>query len=170
MLCLNFSGWLSGCSLVSGLDSAVQFSCPAPDGVSCTSVSTLFTNLFPPKSTDRPVQDVPPKMGLTMLPSTVATQNVITKSKERTLRIWVAPYKDQEGDLYDQHYIYVSVAPGIWSIPANPPIPNKIAPTIHSLNKNHSSPEKPTTEKPKMNHSFGDHVIDSLPPALKSVL
>ena len=38
---------------------------------------------------------------------------------ERILRIWVAPYEDEEGALNDQKYIYLTVQKGAWQVEAN---------------------------------------------------
>lgn len=37
---------------------------------------------------------------------------------ERILRVWMAPFEDTDGDLHDQKYFYVTVAPGHWTIEA----------------------------------------------------
>lgn len=38
---------------------------------------------------------------------------------ERILRIWVAPYEDDEASLNDQKYIYLTVQRGAWQVEAN---------------------------------------------------
>lgn len=38
---------------------------------------------------------------------------------ERILRIWVAPYEDEESALNDQKYIYLTVQKGAWQVEAN---------------------------------------------------
>jgi conjugal transfer pilus assembly protein TraV len=40
------------------------------------------------------------------------------RTPERVLRIWMAPFMDQEGDLHDQRYVYVTVTPGQWTLDA----------------------------------------------------
>lgn len=41
------------------------------------------------------------------------------RTPDRVLRIWVAPYEDDEGALNDQKYIYVTVERGGWQLEAN---------------------------------------------------
>jgi conjugal transfer pilus assembly protein TraV len=41
------------------------------------------------------------------------------RTPDRVLRIWVAPYEDEEGALNDQKYIYLTVEKGGWQIEAN---------------------------------------------------
>lgn len=41
------------------------------------------------------------------------------RTPDRVLRIWVAPYEDEEGALNDQKYIYVTVEKGSWHLEAN---------------------------------------------------
>jgi len=41
------------------------------------------------------------------------------RTPERILRVWLAPFEDQEGDLHDQQYFYVTVNNGAWSLEAN---------------------------------------------------
>jgi len=41
------------------------------------------------------------------------------RTPERIVRIWMAPFEDAEGDLHDQKYFYVTVAPGSWTIEAH---------------------------------------------------
>jgi len=41
------------------------------------------------------------------------------RSQPLTLRIWLAPWIDAEGDLHDQRYIYTTVHNGEWLIEAN---------------------------------------------------
>lgn len=41
------------------------------------------------------------------------------RTPDRVLRIWVAPYEDEEGALNDQKYIYVTVERGAWHLEAN---------------------------------------------------
>lgn len=41
------------------------------------------------------------------------------RTPDRVLRIWVAPYEDEEGALNDQKYVYLTVEKGGWQIEAN---------------------------------------------------
>lgn len=41
------------------------------------------------------------------------------RTPDRVLRIWVAPYEDEEGALNDQKYVYLTVEKGGWQLEAN---------------------------------------------------
>ncbi|MBK6616906.1 MAG: type IV conjugative transfer system lipoprotein TraV [Nitrosomonas sp.] len=130
---------LGGCTTLSGYDSGSKFSCKAPDGVSCSSMSGVYSNA---------VQDNLPglrKGGDTDNQSTSRTSSVgkadttqqPTGIEERTashitgrtpqsgepilikpklLRVWIAPWEDADGDLHDQSYIYMLADYGRWVI------------------------------------------------------
>ena len=38
------------------------------------------------------------------------------RSQARVLRLWIKPWEDADGDLYDQGYVYVQVDGGRWMI------------------------------------------------------
>jgi conjugal transfer pilus assembly protein TraV len=38
------------------------------------------------------------------------------RSQARLLRLWIKPWEDADGDLYDQGYVYVQVDNGQWLI------------------------------------------------------
>jgi conjugal transfer pilus assembly protein TraV len=38
------------------------------------------------------------------------------RSQARILRLWIKPWEDADGDLYDQGYVYVQVDNGQWLI------------------------------------------------------
>ncbi len=140
---------LSGCASYSGLDADSKFSCKAPDGVTCMSVSGIYANAkannLPaqrqkhddgqPKGPAEPVsgRGVPreygaPENSVAMLGTTEKTSpkamsapnsGAPLRTPERILRVWLAPFEDQEGDLHDQKYFYVTVNSGAWTIEAN---------------------------------------------------
>lgn len=83
-----------------------------------------------PKAEERPVQHNynSPEMNLAKAvggekasPKSMSAQNSGSplRTPERILRVWLAPFEDQEGDLHDQKYFYVTVTPGAWTIEAN---------------------------------------------------
>lgn len=142
---------LGGCASYSGLDADSNFSCKAPDGVTCMSVSGIYANAkasnlpaqrkrndgYPteksssaPAAEQRTVQHNynAPDMNLPTAGGTEKTSPKSMSAKhsgsplrtpERILRVWLAPFEDQEGDLHDQKYFYVTVNPGTWTIEAN---------------------------------------------------
>lgn len=112
---------MGGCASMTGLtDSNSKFACKAPDGVSCTSVSGVYANaqqnnlpaLQPRARGATPSVAMP--IGGAAFP--VLVPGMPIRSQARMLRIWVAPWRDEEDTLHDQSYMYVMVDPGKWLI------------------------------------------------------
>lgn len=111
----------SGCMSMSGLkDSSSRFACKAPDGVACTSVSGVYANaeqnnLPALQSRGRRASGgATPVPGGATFPALVPGAPI--RSDARMLRIWVAPWVDDEGTLHDQSYMYVMVDHGKWLV------------------------------------------------------
>lgn len=120
---------LTGCTTFSGLDGSSKFACKAPDGMSCTSVSGVYANnpaIARAAVPNDQAWDV--GTGKSMLPSlqphyaaaktlhTMPVSGAPLLSPPRVLRIWIAPWLDQDGDLRDQAYLYVMWDRGDWNI------------------------------------------------------
>lgn len=113
---------LSGCVSLNGLsDSKSSFACKAPDGVACTSVSGVYANAqqdnLPALQAYRKsaLPSVTPPTGApASLP--VALPGMPIRSQPRVMRIWMAPWVDEDGALHDQSFMYVVVDPGKWLI------------------------------------------------------
>lgn len=183
---------LGGCAF-SGYDADSQFSCKAPDGVPCMSVSGVYANA---KQNNLPGQrikhDVPPEssastagptaervvqrdygapetnfaLGTTekTSPKTMAAMNsgVPLRTRERILRVWLAPFEDQEGDLHDQKYFYVTVNSGSWTIEANRMNIRKQYQQVFPLSKN--NPANKRTDEPSATPAQqASQVISSVP-------
>jgi conjugal transfer pilus assembly protein TraV len=118
---------LSGCQSMSGLaNSSAKFACKAPDGVSCTSVSGVYANA---RLNNLPAQQqrhgehselrqsapAPPNATSETLMA-AALPGMPIRSQPRTLRVWVAPWVDEEGVLHDQSYLYLMIDPGRWLV------------------------------------------------------
>jgi len=129
---------LAGCVNMSGLDGGSEFACKAPDGVVCTSVSGVYANSLagalpaqdPEKAKATPRYgrkaaaseasgagvSEPRPYGATP-PTTVApTSGTPLLAPPKVLRLWLAPWVDEDGDLHDQSYMYVMWHRGEWQI------------------------------------------------------
>ena len=124
---------LGACMNMSGLGGDSKYACKAPEGVACDSVSGTYANAIhnnlPSQRAKRsaaPRKEAseanPPESALPA-PSSVATgdaDTVVTpsplRSQARLLRLWIKPWEDADGDLYDQGYVYVQVDPGRWQV------------------------------------------------------
>jgi conjugal transfer pilus assembly protein TraV len=132
---IAFAALASGCGSFSGLDGSSTFACKAPDGVACTSVSGVYANppvvekVVPTQSgvsipADKPdpakakapaTPELPP-YGQTSFFHAIPANGTPLLTPPKVLRIWVAPWKDQDGDLRDQSFLYVMWDRGEWNI------------------------------------------------------
>lgn len=126
---------LSGCLSMTGLTGTEKFACKAPDGVSCTSVSGVYANAqqnnlpalqtrthaASPATATATSPALAPASGATPArPATsalpVLAAGMPIRSQPRMLRIWVAPWRDEDDTLHDQSYLYVMIDPGQWQV------------------------------------------------------
>ena len=127
---------LSACANMAGLDGKSEFACRAPDGVVCTSVSGVYANtlagMLParqagsasPDAVSRPASDTDPKpalseprpYGASPPASAAPATGTPLLSQPKVLRLWLAPWVDEDGDLHDQAYLYVMWHRGEWQL------------------------------------------------------
>ena len=126
---------LSACANMAGLDGKSEFACKAPDGVVCTSVSGVYANTLagtlPARQADHPQSvapesateiqqkgqvDTPWPYGATPPAGTAPAAGTPLLSPPRVLRLWLAPWVDEDGDLHDQAYLYVMWHRGEWQL------------------------------------------------------
>jgi conjugal transfer pilus assembly protein TraV len=125
LLALSIPVLTCGCtSTMSGLDGETKFSCKAPDGVTCSSLSGVYANAVANNLPALRKEGKGEAAG-----SAVAKAGEIVgrasssgdpiRSQSKVLRIWIAPWEDSDGDLHDQSYVYVVADPGRWVIEHN---------------------------------------------------
>lgn len=124
---------LSGCMSMSGLGGDSKYACKAPDGVTCDSVSGTYANAVAnnlPSQRKRqasmgagqverqalrtaaaPRAGLPPAGG-----SSSQEAGSALRAQARYLRLWIKPWEDIDGDLYDQAHVYVQIDQGRWLI------------------------------------------------------
>ena len=126
---------LSACANMAGLDGKSEFACRAPDGVVCTSVSGVYANTvagtLPTRQADHPqgvapesaaeIQqkgqaDTPRPYAAKPPASTAPAAGTPLLSPPKVLRLWLAPWVDEDGDLHDQAYLYVMWHRGEWQL------------------------------------------------------
>ena len=124
---------LSACMNMSGLGGDSKYACKAPEGVACDSVSGTYANAvhnnLPSQRAQRSA--VTEKGESEPSPSTNFARTIVStasgnaddgtttgplRSQARVLRLWIKPWEDADGDLYDQGYVYVQVDNGQWLI------------------------------------------------------
>jgi conjugal transfer pilus assembly protein TraV len=121
------STFLAGCaSTMSGLDGESKFSCKAPDGVTCASLSGVYANAV---ANNLPAlrkgengvgvnQGALPAKSGGIIGRTPSSGDPI-RTQPKVLRVWIAPWEDADGDLHDQSYVYVVADTGRWVIEHN---------------------------------------------------
>lgn len=184
------AGVLSGCaSFMSGLDSESTFACKAPAGVACQSIAGTYHNSVQnnlpsqnkkgngdsaekkpdPDANGKPVyggkeEDRP---NLSPRDMDAMSSGIPIRQPPLIVRIWVAPWEDEAGDLHDQSYFYTMVHSGKWVIEANrAAIGNRFKPvfplskTLEAQSKADAAPAKKSdyenlVEKPGQNSYRG---------------
>lgn len=130
---------VSGCGSMSGLGGSAEFACQAPEGVVCTSVSGVYANSMAgtlpaqrdpdagrAKPTHARTEEVAEKPALVRphpyqaapyvsAGPLVAGEPLLTPA--RVMRLWIAPFTDEDGDLHGDTYVYVMWDRGEWKLP-----------------------------------------------------
>jgi conjugal transfer pilus assembly protein TraV len=167
---------LGACMNMSGLGGDSKYACKAPEGVACDSVSGTYANALhhnlPSQRARRTSAARQEESGERAPQATTSAAAPATagdagsgvapsplRSQARVLRLWIKPWEDADGDLYDQGYVYVQVDNGQWLIdhvqrqirdayaPLKPPpnFPSKSAPdTATESNPGGNSPAAPS--------------------------
>lgn len=134
----------AGCDTLNGYDASSQFHCKAPAGVQCQSLSGVYANSQGnrPAATQQTVSQQAPQSSsrsygnrgrenespsYSQLPalSSPAAHNMgeqgqpptfagVIRSEPTTIRTWVMAYRDVDGDVVDQLYIYMALDSGNW--------------------------------------------------------
>lgn len=108
---------LSACGNLTGLDGSSKFSCKAPEGVHCTSVTANYYNRGPAGAGDGKRPEVEGEQSSALAPQTAMAPGldpVALRSPVRVLRLWVKAWEDSDRDLVDQSFVYVRVDDGHW--------------------------------------------------------
>jgi len=140
ILALGAITQLTGCGSMSVFGGGSEYSCKAPDGVLCESVSGVYANSM---AGNLPAQHAAAKTvsaktdgkdtGLTVADTADLTWNagkdgypvvapssgIPLRTPTRMLRIWIAPWIDSDQDMRDQSYAYLMVDTGRWVIDQN---------------------------------------------------
>lgn len=122
---------VTGCSL-SGYGGTSTFNCSAPEGVSCNSISGNYANSVAgtlPLQTKNSAKNKSnlatsfatktPKDGYNPANRETLESGMPIRSQTEILRLWIAPWLDNDGDLVDQSYTYVTLNEGRWLIEHN---------------------------------------------------
>ncbi|MDR1424112.1 MAG: TraV family lipoprotein [Azoarcus sp.] len=107
-----------GCSTMSGLGGNSSYACQAPDGVSCESVAGTYANALAGNLPAQRKQEKSAPVGPRMAPPPPAPEppGLALRSQAKYLRLWMKPWVDIDGDLYNHAYIYVQIDEGRWLV------------------------------------------------------
>lgn len=108
---------LTGCASMTGLDGQ-GFSCKAPDGISCASLSGVYANAV---QNNLPGQRPVVKPGHVLnaqarIDAMAPRSGDPLRSAQKVRRVWLAPWEDDDEVLHDQSYFYMVVDSGRWQI------------------------------------------------------
>lgn len=125
---------ISACANISGLGGRSEYSCKAPQGIRCESVSGNYYNAIknnlPAQRERREANTAPnvtPRAPVAHAESAAATKAPALgktamdtasplRAQARVLRLWFKPWEDADRDLYDQGFVYVQIDNGRWLI------------------------------------------------------
>ncbi len=113
---------------IGGCSSTPDYGCKAPDGTTCKSISEVYRATEGDARRKSPYIDERSQADATYQPA-LAGERTVTLPKikpgdplrvePRILRVWLAPWEDEDGVFYDQSYIYVIVDHGRWLVSQN---------------------------------------------------
>ena len=116
LLCMG----LSGCVSMNGLDAKESFSCKAPPGIGCSSLSGVYANAVAdnlPGSTTKPATVYGKNdQGKNTVVGEAPTTGTPVMSVPTVLRVWMAPWEDNRNVLHDQAFLYAVADPGHWQV------------------------------------------------------
>jgi conjugal transfer pilus assembly protein TraV len=127
----------TGCANITGLDGKSSYSCKAPDGVKCDSVSGNYYNSVQnnlPSQRRSPMSNggaeapaaAPTRQEASFLVSTAARAAAPAepvpynaaplRAAPRVMRLWIKPWEDADRDLNGEALVYVQVDNGRWLV------------------------------------------------------
>lgn len=113
---------LTGCAgtALTGLpDAQSSATCPAPKGAHCMPMGEAYRrSLAGGAPTDVPAGAPAPALGAVSAAYVPPAPGMPLRSAAMQMRVWIAPWEDQQGALHDQAYVYVQVHSGRWVIDA----------------------------------------------------
>lgn len=115
---------LTACGSFSGLDATSRFACQAPNGVLCESMSGIYSTAMQHNLPGQQVKlgnqanSISPNKNTGVM-TTPVDSGMPIRTAATILRLWIAPWEDNDGDLHDQSYVYVPIDSGRWVIEHN---------------------------------------------------
>lgn len=95
---------------------AVRYACPAPEGVRCQPISEVYATTE--KEPMRPTDSRPAIERRSMDDHLVPPDGIEAplRTAPKILRVWLAPWIDQEGDLHREGELFLVIHTGGWTL------------------------------------------------------
>jgi conjugal transfer pilus assembly protein TraV len=95
-----------------------NFDCKYGKGVGCRSISEVNTMVNEGQLRDpsKPLANQPKNSVLEKHSSEFEALNPVQRIQEAHLRIWVAPFQDEQGHFHEASVIHTVLCPGYWTI------------------------------------------------------
>ncbi|GEM_PF-2677558 len=104
-----FLFFLSGC--------AASYGCPAPKGVRCQPISDVYSSTQKSDPSPKAVKQQPQEQRpASFRDPTVDEKTIPLRTAPKILRVWIAPWIDQDGDLHQEGDLFLVVHAGEWAI------------------------------------------------------
>lgn len=125
---------------------AARYGCPAPKGVSCKPISEVYRSTLGSATAPKMAKNAtaPSAPAKSSAPASLAEGQPPIRSAPKILRVWVAPWIDDEGDLHQEGYVYVVVDHGAWTFGV-PAVESDPVPKQRALSKQGTGPRDSTT-------------------------
>ena len=110
---------LAGCAgTMSGLDGPGRFSCKAPDGITCASLSGVYANALQNHLPGQAgsIDAARSERAAATIQRPVPSFGEPIRRAQKVRRVWLAPWEDDDEVLHDQSYLYLVVDPGRWQV------------------------------------------------------
>lgn len=104
----------SACSLVSK-----EFDCKYDKGVGCksiTEVNQMVDNGQLKSATDKKLATPIITSSQCLNPIALSDEGMIQRIQEEQLRVWIAPYQDDQADFHEASLIHTVIKPGSWQL------------------------------------------------------
>jgi len=90
-----------------------RFSCPAPQGgLKCTPITQVYEEV---KKSETGVTSPPPEADTSEIVKKLEYEKMVpVRVPPRIVRVWIAPFEDEDGDLNQGGYVFMEVSPGRW--------------------------------------------------------
>jgi conjugal transfer pilus assembly protein TraV len=109
-LMIGCSAMLSGCGELNS-----QFSCPRKPGITCQSLDQVNSMVDQGKLAEAKPKTLPSNDPVLTVNVSYSADEVVSRSPEQVMRLWVAPYQDDKGNYFSSTHVYHVIQPGHWS-------------------------------------------------------